>query len=142
MAPNYGDGQIAAVLNKSGFRTGKEKRWNQTNVATARRNYSIAGQKRATERPDVLTLSQAAKYCNVSQHTIQRLVNSGLLANNQTVSNAPWELMKAEIDSPRIKAVLNHLKQTGILSTKGGHLEKQLSLGPINKGDDNGGYYE
>lgn len=142
MAPNYGDDQIAAVLNKSGLRTGKEKRWNQTNVATARRNYSIAGQKRATERPDVLTLSQAAKYCNVSQHTIQRLVSSGLLVNNQTVSNAPWELMKADIDSPRIKAVLNHLKQTGILSTEGGHLEKQLSLGAINKGDDNGGYYE
>jgi DNA invertase Pin-like site-specific DNA recombinase len=142
MATNYGDDQIAAVLNKSGLRTGKEKRWNQINVATARRNYSIAGQKRATERPNVLTLSQAAKYCNVSQHTIQRLVKTGLLTNNQTVPNAPWELMKADMDSPKIEAVLNHLKQTGILSIEGGHLLKQLPLVPINKGDDNGGYYE
>ena len=142
MAPNYGDDQIAAVLNKSGLRTGKEKRWNQTNVATARRNYSIAGQKRAKERPDVLTLSQAAKYCNVSQHTIQRLVNSGLLPNSQAVPNAPWELMKPDIDSPKIKAVLNHLKQTGILSIEGGHLENQLSLMPVNKEDNNGGYYD
>jgi hypothetical protein len=142
MALNYGDYQIAAVLNKSGLRTGKEKRWNQTNVATARRNYSIAGQKIAIERPNVLTLSQAAKYCNVSQHTIQRLVNSGLLPNGQVVPNAPWELMKADIDSPKIKATLNHLKQTGILSTEGGHLENQLPLVPVNKGDDNGGYYE
>lgn len=142
MSPNYGDDQIAAVLNKSGLRTGKEKRWNQVNVATARRNYSIAGQRRAKERPNILTLSQAAKYCDVSQHTIQRLVKTGLLKNNQTVPNAPWELAKTEIDSPRIKAVLNHLKQTGILSTQGGHLVNQLSLEPINKGDDNGGYYD
>jgi hypothetical protein len=142
MAQNYGDDQIAAVLNKSGLRTGKEKRWNQTKVATARRNYSIAGQKKAPNRPNVLTLSQAAKYCKVSQHTIQRLAKTGLLKNNQTVPNAPWEIMKTDIDSPRIKAVINHLKQTGILSTQGGHLVNQLSLEPINKGDDNGGYYD
>jgi DNA invertase Pin-like site-specific DNA recombinase len=142
MAPSYGDDQIAAVLNKSGHRTGKGKRWNQVNVATARRNYSIAGQKRAIERPNVLTLSQAARYCNVSQHTIQRLVKTGLLTNYQTVPNAPWELMKTDIDSPRIQAVLNHLKQTGILSTEGGHLVNQLPLALINKEDDNGGYYE
>ena len=77
-----------------------------------------------------------------SQHTIQRMVETGLLINHQEVPLAPWEIMKADIDSPQMKAVLNHLKQTGELITKGGHLERQLFLRPINKGDDNGGYYE
>jgi hypothetical protein len=34
-------------LNRRGYSTGKGKRWNQIRVATARRNHSIAGQKRA-----------------------------------------------------------------------------------------------
>jgi hypothetical protein len=113
-----------------------------TRVATARRKYSIPGQRTAPKRPDVLTQAQAAKYCNVSQHTIQRMVETSFLVNHQEVPLAPWEIMKADIDSPKIKAVLNHLKQTGELITKGDHLGRQLSLGPTNKGDDNGGYYE
>ena len=142
MSPNYGDDQIAAVLNKAGHRTGKGKRWNQERVATARRKYSIPGQRRAPKRLTVLTQAQAAKYCNVSQYTIQRMVETGLLVNHQEVPLAPWEIIKADIDSPQVKAVLNHLKQTGELITKGDHLERQLPLGPINTGDDNGGYYE
>lgn len=142
MASNYGDDQIAAVLNKSGHRTGKGKRWNQARVASARRGYSIPGQARAPKRPNVLTQAQAAKYCNVSHHTIQRMVENGLLVNHQEVPLAPWEIMKADIDSPQVKAVLNHLKQTGELTTQGGHLERQLSLVTVNKGNENGGCYE
>ena len=37
MAVRYGDDQIASVLNRRGYSTGKGKRWNQTRVATARR---------------------------------------------------------------------------------------------------------
>src|SRR6516165_5509931 len=44
MAVRYGDDQIASVLNRRGYSTGKGMRWNQTRVATARRNHSIAGQ--------------------------------------------------------------------------------------------------
>jgi hypothetical protein len=39
MAVRYGDDQIASVLNRRGYSTGKGKRWNQTRVATARRNH-------------------------------------------------------------------------------------------------------
>jgi hypothetical protein len=46
MAVRFGDDQIASVLNRRGYSTGKGKRWNQSRVTTARRNHSIAGQKR------------------------------------------------------------------------------------------------
>lgn len=142
MSSNYGDDQIAAVLNKSGHRTGKGNRWNQERVATARRKNSIPGQRRAPERLTILTQAQAAKYCNVSHHTIYRMVETGLLVNHQSVPLAPWEIMKADLDSPQIKIVLQHLKQTGELTTRGDHLANQLPLTLINKGVDNGGYYE
>ena len=44
MAVRNGDDQIASVLNRLGYSTGKGKRWNQTRVAAARPNHSITGQ--------------------------------------------------------------------------------------------------
>jgi hypothetical protein len=43
MAERYGDGDIAAVLNRLGRRTGKGRRWSQIAVKTARRDHGIAG---------------------------------------------------------------------------------------------------
>src|SRR5205085_11036690 len=60
MAVRYGDDQIASVLNRRGYSIGKGMRWNQIRVATARRNHSIAGQKRALPDPERVSLSQAA----------------------------------------------------------------------------------
>src|SRR5947207_15869510 len=79
MALRYGDDQIASVLNRRGYSTGKGMRWNQTRVATARRNHSIAGQKLALPDPERVSLSQAARICGVSHRTIERLVETGLL---------------------------------------------------------------
>ena len=61
MAVHYGDDPIASVLNRRGYSTGKGKRWDRTHVATARRNHSIAGQKRALPDLERVSLSQAAR---------------------------------------------------------------------------------
>src|SRR5205823_10383261 len=76
MAVRNGDDQIASVLNRLGHSTGKGKRWNQDRVATARRNHSIPGQKRALPDPDRVSLSEAARVCGVSHRTIERLVEA------------------------------------------------------------------
>ncbi|MGB7465125.1 MAG: recombinase family protein, partial [Candidatus Acidiferrum sp.] len=83
MAVRHGDDQIASVLNRLGHSTGKGKRWNQERVATARRNHSIPGQKRALPDPDRVSLSEAARICGVSHRTIERLVEAGLLNREQ-----------------------------------------------------------
>jgi len=89
MAVRYGDDQIASVLNRRGHSTGKGKRWNQTRVATARRNNSIAGQKRALPDPEKVSLSEAARICGVSHRTIERLAEAGLLKREQVILS-PW----------------------------------------------------
>lgn len=91
MAVRYGDDEIARVLNKLGRRTGKEKRWSQERVPTARRTHAIAGQTRATPDPEILSLGRAAKACRVSDTTIKRLVAAGLLRVEQLAPWAPWE---------------------------------------------------
>jgi hypothetical protein len=88
MAVRHGDDEIASVLNRLGYLTGKGKRWNQNRVATARQNHSIAGQKRALPDPDRVSLNKAARLCGVSHRTIERLVDAGLLKREQTAPRA------------------------------------------------------
>src|SRR5947207_10345605 len=106
MALRYGDDQIASVLNRRGYSTGKGMRWNQTRVATARRNHSIAGQKRALPDPERVSLSQAARICGVSHRTIERLVETGLLKCEQITPRAPWEIRRSELDAAPIRRSL------------------------------------
>src|SRR5207244_10887523 len=98
MAVRYGDDQIASVLNRRGYSTGKGKRWNQTRVATARRNHSIAGQTRALHDPERVSLSEAARICGVSQHATQRMVEAGVWTRAHKPPVAPWEVSRRDSD--------------------------------------------
>jgi hypothetical protein len=142
MAVRHGDDQIASVLNRLRYSTGKGKRWNQTRVATARRNHSIAGQKRAMPDPDRVSLSEAARICGVSHHTIERLVEMGLLKREQATPRAPWEIRRADLDAEPIRSIVNRLLRTGKLILQGGCVEDQPALFTENGGDDNAGHHE
>jgi DNA invertase Pin-like site-specific DNA recombinase len=128
MAVRYGDDVIAYVLTKLGRRTGKGKRWSQQRVATARRNHSIAGQKRSTPDPEILSMGQAAKHCGVSTATIKRLVSSGLLPRQQVVPWAPWEIRRSDLNSEPVRSVLQRLHETGRLVLERVGSESQIKL--------------
>jgi len=96
MAVRYSDEEIARVLNRQGQRTGKGNRWSKNRVAAARRRYVINGHRRPRPDPEVLSLQQAARYCEVSSTTMKRLVASGLLDRNQVAPWAPWEIKRAD----------------------------------------------
>jgi Recombinase zinc beta ribbon domain len=142
MAVRHGDDQIASVLNRRGFSTGKGKRWNQSRVATARRNHTIAGQKRAVPDLESVSLSQAAKICGVSHRTIERLVEAGLLKREQVTPRAPWEIRRSDLDAAPVRRILDRLHHTGKLTLQEGCAEDQLALFPENKGIDNAGHHE
>ena len=142
MAPRHGDDQIASVLNRLGHFTGKGKRWNQIRVATARRNHSIAGQKRALPDPERVSLNEAARICGVSNHTIERLVEAGLLKCEQAVPRAPWAILRADLHAEPVRSVIERLLRTGKLILQGGSLENQSVLFTENEGDDNARHHE
>src|SRR6201990_2477939 len=112
MAVRYGDDQIASVLNRRGYSTGKGKRWNQTRVATARRNHSIAGQRRALPDPERVSLSQAARISGVSHRTIARVGEAGLLKREQVPPRAPWEVSRRDLDAEPIRSGIERLTRT------------------------------
>jgi DNA invertase Pin-like site-specific DNA recombinase len=142
MAVRHGDDQIASVLNRLGYSTGKGKRWNQTRVATARRNYLITGQTRALPDPEKVSLNEAARICGVSHRTIERLVEAGLLKREQATPRAPWEILRADLDAEPIRSIIDRLLRTGKLILHGGCSENQPLPFTENEGDDNAGHYE
>ena len=142
MAVRYGDDQIASVLNRRGYSTGKGMRWNQTRVATARRNHSIAGQKRALPDPERVSLSQAARICGVSHRTIERLVEAGLLTCEQVTPRAPWEIRRTDLDGEPIRRIIDRLHRTGKLIFQGGCAGDQLALFIEKAGVNNARHHE
>src|SRR5208283_350246 len=142
MAVRYGDDQIASVLNRRGYSTGKGKRWNQTRVATARRNHSITGQRRALPDPERVSLNEAARICGVSHRTIERLVEAGLLKREQVTPRAPWGIRRTDLNDEPVRSVIERLIRTGKLVLQGGCAENQTALFTENEGDDNAGHHE
>jgi hypothetical protein len=142
MAVRHGDDQIASVLNRLGYTTGKGKRWNQTRVATARRNYSIAGQKRALPDPERVSLGEAARICGVSHRTIDRLVVAGLLKREQATPRAPWEIRRVDLNAEPVRSIIERLLCSGKLILRGGCVDDQPALFTENEGDDNAGHHE
>jgi DNA invertase Pin-like site-specific DNA recombinase len=128
MSVQYGDDAIARVLNKLGHRTATGKRWNEFRIRTIRGKYSIPGHMRTKVDPEILTLGQSARYLKVSRTTIKRLVASGDLEKKQIVPWAPWEIKKSDLDSDRIKKIIEMLHETGKLKIKGVDSKEQLPL--------------
>ncbi len=142
MAIRHGDDQIASVLNRLGYSTGKGNRWNQNRVATARKNHSITGQKRALPDPERISLNEAARLCGVSHRSIERLVEAGLLNREQVAPRAPWQILRADLTREPVHSILDHLRRTGKLVLQGGRTENQPELFIENQQDDNARHYE
>jgi DNA invertase Pin-like site-specific DNA recombinase len=140
MAERYGDPEIANVLNRLGRRTGKGNRWNQTRVASARKAHSIAGRSSTLRDPDVLNMHEAARHCGVSDTTIRRLVEAGLLPKRQIVPWAPWEIRRCDLESEAVRATVAHLHATGKLVLGGHRSAEQPALPFGNQGGGNARY--
>lgn len=142
MAVRHGDGEIASVLNRLGYLTGKGKRWNQNRVATARQNHSIAGQKRALPDPDRVSLNEAARLCGVSHRTIERLVDAGLLKREQAAPRAPWQIRRVDLEAEPIRNIVERLRRTGKLVLPRGCPEDQPRLFAEKEGVGNARHHE
>ncbi|MBV8705895.1 MAG: recombinase family protein [Acidobacteriaceae bacterium] len=142
MAVRHGDDQIASVLNRLGHTTGKGNRWNQNRVATARKNHSIAGQKRALPDPETVSLNEAARLCRVSHRSLERLVETGLLDREQVAPRAPWHIRRCALEAEPVRSILDHLRRTGKLLLPGGRTETQPELFLANQQNDNDTHYE
>jgi excisionase family DNA binding protein len=97
MATRWSDEHIAATLNRMGLATGQGKTWTAHRVSSLRRVRGIHAYKSAEKNGEWLTMSEAAAKLGVSNHQIRRLIKEGVLAAEQVVPDAPYQIRQSDL---------------------------------------------
>jgi DNA invertase Pin-like site-specific DNA recombinase len=106
MATRWSDKDIAATLNRMGLPTGQGKTWTAHRVGSLRRVRGIDAYRSAEKNGEWLTLSEAAAQLGVSHHQVRRLIKEGVLAADQVVPNAPYQIRACDLKDERIATAL------------------------------------
>jgi excisionase family DNA binding protein len=104
MAGRWSDEHIAATLNRMGLPTGQGKTWNGRRVEAVRFKRDIRAYRSACKGGEWLTMSEAAKVLGVSNHVIRHCIKTGVLAAEQVVARAPYQIRAADLKSEAVKA--------------------------------------
>jgi excisionase family DNA binding protein len=104
MAGRWSDEEIAASLNRMGITTGQGKTWTAHRVSSMRRVRGIHAYRSAEKNGEWLTMSEAATMLGVTNHRIRRLIKDGVLAAEQVVPRAPFQIRRSDVQSERIIA--------------------------------------
>jgi DNA invertase Pin-like site-specific DNA recombinase len=96
LAEHHPDGQIAAILNKQGRRTGTGLAFTQARVRSLRHQHDIPPAPPPDADADIVTIAQAAQQLGVATTTIRRWLAAGLLPAEQATPHAPWRIRLSE----------------------------------------------
>jgi excisionase family DNA binding protein len=102
MAARWSDEHVAASLNRMGMRTGQGKTWTAHRVSSLRRVHGIHAYRSAEKTGEWLTMSEAAKLLGVSHHAIRRLIKAGILAAEQVVPDAPYQIRASDLQNQKV----------------------------------------
>lgn len=102
------DKQIAAILNRLGYKSGTGKSWHAHRVASLRSYHRMPTHR---NRADWITLERAAESLGVSNTVIKRLIKQGTLPAKQVVPYAPWVIEIADLDLPQVKSEIEAVRK-------------------------------
>jgi excisionase family DNA binding protein len=106
MATRWSDESIAATLNRMKLPTGQGKTWTAHRVGSLRRVRGIHAYRSAHKNGEWLTMSEAAATLGVSNHQIRRLIKQGILAAEQVVPDAPYQIRASDLQAERITTAI------------------------------------
>ena len=125
MATRWSDEDIAATLNRMRLPTGQGKTWTVNRVSSLRRVRGIPAYRSAEKNGEWLTMSEAAVKLGVSNHQVRRLIKQGILAADQVVPDAPYQIRANDLLDERVTTAIarkgrpcrpNSEKQTSMFS--------------------------
>ena len=96
------DARIASILNRNQQRTPHGETWTEKRICSLRNRYSIPVHKAGElEQRGEVFVGQVAKLLGLTQSSILRLIHTGRLCATQVCTNAPWILLKSEVERYR-----------------------------------------
>jgi hypothetical protein len=101
------DEAMAAVLNRLGFQTGLGNRWRVSRVKGFRNTHGIAA---FTKREGWLTLKETVTALQLSERTVRKLIQRGILEAKQIVRFAPWVIEAKAMENPAVQAAVRAIK--------------------------------
>lgn len=102
------DKQIAAILNRLGYKTGQGKSWHAHRVASLRSYHRLPSYHKRT---DWVTLEGAAERLGVSNTVVSRLIKAGTLPAKQVVRYAPWIIEITDLELPGVQAEVKAVRR-------------------------------
>ena len=109
MSGRFGDGEIAATLNRLRLRTGAGNSWNAQRVYGLRRQHELPNAASQAENR-MMTLQQAAGRLGVSELNVKRMFERKVLPARQAVPCAPWEISPDVLNSPAVQQAIDSLR--------------------------------
>jgi DNA invertase Pin-like site-specific DNA recombinase len=106
MATRWSDHDIAASLNRMGMPTGQGKTWTAHRVSSLRRVHGIHAYRSAEKNGQWLTMSEAATALGITHHRMRRLIKDGVLAAEQVVPGAPYQIRAIDLHTERVTAAI------------------------------------
>ena len=106
MATRWSDHDIAALLNRMGMPTGQGKTWTAHRVSSLRRVHGIHAYRSAEKNGQWLTMSEAATALGITHHRMRRLIKDGVLAAEQVVPGAPYQIRAIDLHTERVTAAI------------------------------------
>lgn len=125
MASRWSDQDIAASLNRMGMPTGQGKTWTAHRVSSVRRVRGIHAYRSAEKNGEWVTMSEAATTLGVTHHRIRRLIKDGILAADQVVPGAPYQIRASDLQDERVIAAIGRTGRPCRIN-----LENQLPMFP------------
>lgn len=125
MASRWSDEDIAAPLNRMKMPTGQGNTWTALGVSSLRRDHGIHAYRSAEKNGEWLTMSEAATKLGVTNHRIRRLIKDRVLAAEQVVPRAPYQIRLCDLLDERVIAAL---ARTNRLCRR--HLENKIPMLP------------
>ena len=106
MAGRWSDEHIAASLNRMGLPTGQGKTWTAHRVSSVRRVRGIHAYRSAEKDGAWLTMTEAAAALGVTNHTIRRLIRTGVLPAEQVVPGAPYQIRTSDLTTAGVEVAI------------------------------------
>lgn len=105
------DDIIASIMNRNGYKTGLNNRWNRERVTSFRSHRKIPRftQKRKTEE-GWMNLTEASAYLGISSTPLRKAVEKGKIKGGHPAQDGPWIFNRKDLEASETKLLVAAIK--------------------------------